>query len=74
MSARRLHFIAIAQLAGTLAAAGAFDDYEPPTVVPAEPEPTEPFGDHCCWANYMISSTTHNADCGEAARATSGGV
>ena len=69
---RRVHFTAIAQLLGMAAATGAFDDYTPPAVVPADPEhpgpvPFEEGGEHCCWANWQISPTTHNADCRNAA-------
>ena len=54
-------------------AAGAFDDLEVPTVVPADPEHPGPvrYTDgtgYCCWANYMVSPETHNADCGNAAK------
>lgn len=59
-------------------ASGAFDDLEAPAVVPADPEhpgpvcvgggPHEADSNYCCWANYMVSPKTHNADCGSAAK------
>lgn len=52
-----------------LAACASADDHDPPTRVPADPEHPGPIrfaggGGHCCWANYMVSPTTHNEDCG----------
>lgn len=74
MSPQRQRLSALASLLGMAAALGAFDDYAPPAVVPADPEHPGPFGKHCCWANYMVSPTTHNADCGGAERAAKGGA
>lgn len=63
MSANRAHFSAVAHLLGMAAAAGAFDDYTPPAVVPADPLHPGPHNGDCCYANHMISPETHNADC-----------
>lgn len=66
MNNRRQRLFALAQLVGTAAAMGAFDDAKPPAVVPVDPEHPGPVGEHCCWANYMVSPATHNEDCGNA--------
>ena len=64
----------LACLVGMAAAMGAFDDFAVPRVVPADPEHPGPvrFSDgragHCCWANYMVSPETHNAECANAAK------
>ena len=62
---------AIVHLADVLTASGDFDDLAVPTVVPADPEHPGPvrYTDgtgYCCWANYMVSPETHNADCNAA--------
>jgi hypothetical protein len=66
MTPRRLS--ALAHLLALTACASS-DDHAPPAVVSADPEHPGPVrfaggGGHCCWANYMISTTTHNEDCG----------